>query len=191
MSDPSTFTTTVQNVVPKLAFTGRRPPLHLDPPEHTPYRTALNPYFTAEKMRRIEPRLHFTGYRRSRSLPGIETGLETGSLDAACALIPSPRRHAIAVPAGKPVYVTRHALVARASDPAVHDLLTTSRRAFVWGYGHYFVFAAAAAVGGGLGVAVDQAGGPPARGPDRGGRAVGVPVALYKGWLWCVPDRRA
>jgi cytochrome P450 len=56
LADP-TFTTTVQNVVPKLAFTGRRPPLHLDPPEHTPYRTALNPYFTAEKMARIEPRL--------------------------------------------------------------------------------------------------------------------------------------
>ena len=53
----ATFTTTVQNVVPKVAFTGRRPPLHLDPPEHTPYRTALNPYFTAEKMRRLEPRL--------------------------------------------------------------------------------------------------------------------------------------
>jgi cytochrome P450 len=37
-SDPATFITSVQNVVPKLAFTGRRPPLHLDPPEHTPYR---------------------------------------------------------------------------------------------------------------------------------------------------------
>ena len=57
VQDPATFTTTVQNVVPKLAFTGRRPPLHLDPPEHTPYRAALNPYFTPEKMRRIEPRL--------------------------------------------------------------------------------------------------------------------------------------
>ncbi len=53
--DPALFTTGVQNVVPKLAFTGRRPPLHLDPPEHTPYRRALNPYFTPEKMTRIEP----------------------------------------------------------------------------------------------------------------------------------------
>ena len=53
--DPELFTTTVQNVVPKLAFTGRRPPLHFDPPEHTPYRRALNPYFTAEKMEAIEP----------------------------------------------------------------------------------------------------------------------------------------
>ncbi|HEX7082820.1 MAG TPA: cytochrome P450 [Gaiellaceae bacterium] len=57
LRDPGTFTTTVQNVVPKLAFTGRRPPLHLDPPEHTPYRRALNPYFTPEKMARLEPRL--------------------------------------------------------------------------------------------------------------------------------------
>jgi len=70
-------------------------------------------------VERVEPRLHFTGYRRSRSLPGIEAGLETGSLDAACALIPSPRRHAIAVPAGKAVYTTRHLLAARASDTAV------------------------------------------------------------------------
>ena len=31
-----TFITSKQNVVPKVAFTGRRPPLHLDPPEHTP-----------------------------------------------------------------------------------------------------------------------------------------------------------
>jgi cytochrome P450 len=53
--DPELFTTTVQNVVPKLAFTGRRPPLHFDPPEHTPYRRVLNPYFTPTKMEAIEP----------------------------------------------------------------------------------------------------------------------------------------
>ncbi len=70
-------------------------------------------------VERVEPRLRFTGYRRSRSLPGIEAGLETGSLDAACALIASPRRHAIAVPAGKSVYITRHMLAARAGDTAV------------------------------------------------------------------------
>lgn len=53
--DWATFTTTVQNVVPKVAFTGRRPPLHLDPPEHTPYRAALNPFFTQAKVRALEP----------------------------------------------------------------------------------------------------------------------------------------
>ena len=55
--DPALFTTTVQNVVPRLAFTGRRPPLHLDPPEHTPYRRALNPYFAPAKMAKLEPAL--------------------------------------------------------------------------------------------------------------------------------------
>jgi glutamate/aspartate transport system substrate-binding protein len=92
-------------------------------------------------IERVEPRLHFSGYRRSRSLPGIEAGLESGSLDVACALIGSPHRHAIAVPAGKSVYITRHVLAARAGDPAVvrdlRDLvrlgaLVTSQRGSVF-----------------------------------------------------------
>jgi glutamate/aspartate transport system substrate-binding protein len=92
-------------------------------------------------VERVEPRLHFSGYRRSRSLPGIEAGLESGSLDVACALVGSPRRHAIAVPAGKSVYLTRHLLAARAGDPAtvrdVQDLvrlgaLVTSQRGSVF-----------------------------------------------------------
>ena len=53
-SDYKTYTTTVQNVVPRLAFTGRRPPLHLDPPEHTAYRRAINPLLTQEKLVRLE-----------------------------------------------------------------------------------------------------------------------------------------
>jgi len=53
-SDSKTYITSVQNVVPKLAFTGRRPPLHLDPPEHTPYRKALNPLLSAERVARLE-----------------------------------------------------------------------------------------------------------------------------------------
>jgi cytochrome P450 len=54
-ADSKTFTTTVQNVVPKVAFTGRRPPLHFDPPEHTPYRRALNPLFSAARLGALEP----------------------------------------------------------------------------------------------------------------------------------------
>jgi cytochrome P450 len=52
--DAARFITSVQNVVPKVAFTGRRPPLHLDPPEHTPYRAALNPLFNAQRMAAME-----------------------------------------------------------------------------------------------------------------------------------------
>ena len=92
-------------------------------------------------VERVEPRLHFTGYRRSRSLPGIEAGLETGSLDAACALVVSQRRLAIAMPVGKSVYATRHRLAARAGDTAaVRDMrdlvrmgaLVTSQRGSVF-----------------------------------------------------------
>jgi cytochrome P450 len=54
-SDSKTFITSVQNVVPKVAFTGRRPPLHLDPPDHTPYRRALNPLLTPERATALEP----------------------------------------------------------------------------------------------------------------------------------------
>lgn len=55
-SDPATFTTAVQNVIPRVAFTGRRPPLHLDPPEHTPYRRALNPLLSLERSLALEGR---------------------------------------------------------------------------------------------------------------------------------------
>jgi cytochrome P450 len=53
-SDFRTYTTTVQNVVPKLAFTGRRAPLHLDPPDHTAYRRAISPLLTREAVQRLE-----------------------------------------------------------------------------------------------------------------------------------------
>lgn len=56
-ADYQTFTTTVQNVVPRIAFTGRRPPLHLDPPEHSVYRGALNPLLTAAKAEALAPRI--------------------------------------------------------------------------------------------------------------------------------------
>jgi cytochrome P450 len=54
-SDFQTFITSVQNVVPKVAFTGRRPPLHLDPPEHTPYRRALAPLLSERRVALLEP----------------------------------------------------------------------------------------------------------------------------------------
>ena len=50
LKDYRNFVTSVQNVVPKVAFTGRRPPLRLDPPEHTPYRRAINPFFSNQRM---------------------------------------------------------------------------------------------------------------------------------------------
>ena len=39
----------------------------------------------------------------------------------------------------------------------IEEHLTSNREAFLWGYGHYAVFASAAAIGAGLEVAVEQA----------------------------------
>ena len=74
-------------------------------------------------------------------------------------------------------------------DRPAHDLLTTMRRAFVWGYGHYFVFGAAAAIGAGLGVAVDGAGADAEIGAVTAGMAVAVPAATYIVCLWILLDR--
>lgn len=51
------FTTTVQNVVPPVATTQRRPPLHLDPPHNTPYRNAIQRFLTPRRLKDWEPRL--------------------------------------------------------------------------------------------------------------------------------------
>lgn len=55
-SEAATFITSRQNVVPKVAFTGRRPPLHLDPPDHTPYRKALNPLLAQDRAEALADR---------------------------------------------------------------------------------------------------------------------------------------
>jgi low temperature requirement protein LtrA len=74
-------------------------------------------------------------------------------------------------------------------DRPAHDLLTSARRAFVWGYGHYFIYAAAAAVGAGLGVAVDRVGAHTAVGPVAAGMAVAAPVSIFLVFLWVLFDR--
>ncbi|HYJ93263.1 MAG TPA: low temperature requirement protein A, partial [Vicinamibacterales bacterium] len=63
------------------------------------------------------------------------------------------------------------------------------RKAFIWGYGHYVVFASAAAVGAGLAVAVDAATHTAKIGPVGAGVAVAVPVATYLLSLWFLHDR--
>jgi cytochrome P450 len=53
--DYENYTTTVRNVVPGSSTTGRRPPLHLDPPDHTPYRRAIDRALGAARVASIEP----------------------------------------------------------------------------------------------------------------------------------------
>ncbi|WP_224389470.1 cytochrome P450 [Pseudonocardia sp. ICBG1293] len=57
ITDIDRFTTSRQNAVPKFAFTGVRPPLHLDPPEHMAYRRVINGAFTPPRMRALEPKV--------------------------------------------------------------------------------------------------------------------------------------
>lgn len=57
ITDIEHFTTSKQNAIPKFAFTGVRPPLHLDPPDHMAYRRVINAFFTPPKMRAIEPKV--------------------------------------------------------------------------------------------------------------------------------------
>ncbi|WP_370328292.1 cytochrome P450 [Euzebya sp.] len=54
-TDTRTWVSSVQNAVPKLPNTGRRGPLHFDPPEHTAYRRALNPVFAADRVAEVRP----------------------------------------------------------------------------------------------------------------------------------------
>jgi low temperature requirement protein LtrA len=74
-------------------------------------------------------------------------------------------------------------------EQPAHELLTSQRRAFLWGYGHYFVFASVAAVGAGLAVAVDHdvhIGHLPAIGV---GYTIAVPIAVFLFGVWALHIR--
>jgi low temperature requirement protein LtrA len=56
--------------------------------------------------------------------------------------------------------------------------------AFLWGYGHYLVFASAAAAGAGLAVAVDQATHHSKLSDTQAGFAITVPVSIFLLAVW-------
>jgi low temperature requirement protein LtrA len=68
-------------------------------------------------------------------------------------------------------------------------ILESNRVAFVWGYGHLVIFAAAAAVGAGLAVTVDHATGVAHISASAAGAAVSVPVSLYLVMVWALQVR--
>ncbi len=67
--------------------------------------------------------------------------------------------------------------------------LTTLRAAFIWGYGHFVIFASAAAVGAGLGVAADHAARRTEIGTLGAGASVAIPVAIYLLAVWALHER--
>jgi low temperature requirement protein LtrA len=70
------------------------------------------------------------------------------------------------------------------AKPAHVFLSESNRASFVWGYGQYFVFGAAAAVGAGLAVNVDYVTHHAHTSAPAAGAAVTVPVAVYLLMLW-------
>jgi hypothetical protein len=70
-----------------------------------------------------------------------------------------------------------------------HAFLTSLRAGIVWGYGHYLVFASAAAVGAGLAVNVDLVTHDAAVGPRVAAAAFTVPVALFLLAVWALQVR--
>src|SRR5215218_5534952 len=70
------------------------------------------------------------------------------------------------------------------------SVLTSLRAGFVWGYGHYFVFDSAAAVGAGLAVSVDAVGDAAEHLTGRAAAAAfTVPVAVYLLAVWALQWR--
>jgi low temperature requirement protein LtrA len=69
------------------------------------------------------------------------------------------------------------------------ELLTSLRAGIVWGYGHYLIFAAAAAVGAGLAVNVDYLTHHAAVGPRASAAAFTIPVALFLLAVWALQLR--
>jgi low temperature requirement protein LtrA len=74
-------------------------------------------------------------------------------------------------------------------DTPAHERLTSLRRAFLWGYGHYPVFASAAAVGAGLAVAVDFKTGTAHIPAVGAGYSIAVPVAVFLLSVWALHIR--
>ncbi|MEU3493820.1 low temperature requirement protein A [Kitasatospora cineracea] len=70
-----------------------------------------------------------------------------------------------------------------------HDHLRDNRQALPWGYGHYLVFASAAAVGAGLEVAAEHAVGTAHLSARAASAAVTIPTALFLVTVWALHSR--
>jgi cytochrome P450 len=55
LRDSDMYITSVRNVVPGSSTSGRRPPLHLNPPEHTPYRRAIDRALSSTRVASLLP----------------------------------------------------------------------------------------------------------------------------------------
>jgi low temperature requirement protein LtrA len=71
----------------------------------------------------------------------------------------------------------------------IHGHLRANGQAFLWGYGHYLIFASAAAIGAGLEVALEHAVGKSHISTLSASAAVTLPTALYLLTVWALHSR--
>ncbi|XIE78889.1 low temperature requirement protein A [Streptomyces sp. SBR177] len=70
-----------------------------------------------------------------------------------------------------------------------HDRLSSNRQGFLWGYGHYLIFASAAAIGAGIEIAVEQAVGKAHITTLAAASAVTIPTAVFLMCVWLLHAR--
>jgi cytochrome P450 len=75
VTTPELYSSQFGIIVPRNPASGRRPPMHYDPPEHTAYRKAINPSFRKDRLARMEPALRDS----ARELVGA--ALDAGAVD--------------------------------------------------------------------------------------------------------------
>lgn len=74
-------------------------------------------------------------------------------------------------------------------DEDASYLLDDAQTAFMWGYGHYVIFAAAAAIGAGLAVSLDVATHHAEISATAGALAIAIPTALFVLAVWFLQER--
>ena len=72
----------------------------------------------------------------------------------------------------------------------IHEHLRAAGSAFLWGYGHYLIFAGAAAIGAGIEVAIEQAVAEAPIGTLSAAAAVTIPTAVFVFFTWLLHARR-
>jgi low temperature requirement protein LtrA len=69
-------------------------------------------------------------------------------------------------------------------EQPAHHALHSNRESFIWGYGHFAIFASIAATGAGIAAAADHTTGRAAISREGAGAGVAIPVAIYLTSVW-------
>ena len=73
-------------------------------------------------------------------------------------------------------------------DREAPEVLTSSKKAFYWGYGHFFIFLSIAAIGAGLAVGVDVITGHAKISNQQAEYAIAIPLSIYSLVVWLIHD---